>query len=72
MTGTDDMSLMTRKNVLAMLKITPSHLSKIVNGKVKGLARLTTVQLGRRQLFRQETVLNRIAKVEISPCTGAY
>lgn len=58
--------LKTRAEVLAMLKVSPGHLSKIVNGKVKGLPRLRPVNIGRRQLFREETVNKWLAEVEES------
>ena len=58
------MGLMTRKEVIDRLRITPGHFSKITNGKVKGLPHLPCVQLGRRQLFREESVNEWIVKVK--------
>lgn len=62
------MGLLTRREVIDRLRITPGHFSKIVNGKVHGTPVLPSVKLGRRQLFREQTVEDWIAKVEAQSC----
>jgi hypothetical protein len=56
--------ILTRGEVMSILRVKPSHLSKIVNGKVKGVPRLIALQIGRKQLFRSETVRAWILEVE--------
>lgn len=56
--------LLTREETMERLRVKPAHFSKLVNGKVKGLPLLPCVQLGRRQLFREEAVQQWIIDVE--------
>jgi hypothetical protein len=62
--------LLTRTEAIELLRVTPSHLSKIVNGKVKHLPRLPVVNLGRRQLFRRSSLELWILEVEALSCNG--
>jgi hypothetical protein len=64
------MALLTRSEVIVRLRVTPGHFSKIVNGKVKGLPRLPAVLLGRRQLFREETIDAWLREVEALSCNA--
>jgi hypothetical protein len=54
------------------LRLKAAHFSKLVNGKVKGLPPLPVVQIGRRQLFREESVQQWILDVEkMNKCSTA-
>jgi len=50
------MSILTREETMARLRLKPAHFSKLVNGRIKGLPPLACLRIGRRQLFRDETV----------------
>jgi len=56
--------LLTREEAMTRLRLKPAFFSKIVNGKVKGLPRLPAVVIGRRQLFRDESLDKWILEVE--------
>lgn len=56
---------------MELLRLKPAHFSKVTNGKVKGLPKLACVRIGRRQLFREETLLNWILEVEKQSCNEA-
>lgn len=54
------------------LRLKAAHFSKLVNGKVKSLPPLPVVQIGRRQLFREESVQQWIIDVEkMKKCSAA-
>jgi len=57
-------SLLTKAETMLILRLKPSHFSKLVNGKVKGMPPLPKVQIGRRQLFRPQAVYQWIIDVE--------
>jgi hypothetical protein len=61
--------LLTREETIVRLRLKPAHFSKIVNGKVKGLPALPCVRLGRRLLFREETIDKWIVDVEAASCS---
>jgi hypothetical protein len=63
--------LLTREEAMERLRLKPAHFSKVANGKVKGLPKLACVRIGRRQLFREETVHNWIIEVERLSCNEA-
>jgi hypothetical protein len=63
------MKLLTRKEAIERLRVTPSHFSKITNGKIVGLPLLPTVRIGRRQLVRDETLDDWILSVEAQRCS---
>jgi len=63
--------LLTREEAMARLRLKAAFFSKITNGKVKGLPTLTSVRIGRRQLFREETLNQWIIDVESRSCNGA-
>jgi hypothetical protein len=48
----------------AYLRCSRAHLSNIVNGKVHGIPRLPTVRIGRRILFRRESLELWLQEVE--------
>jgi hypothetical protein len=58
------MALRTREEAIDRLRLKPAHFSKVVNGKVKGLPPLPCVRIGRRQLFRDETIDQWVLDVE--------
>lgn len=60
--------LMTREETMERLRLKASHFSKLVNGHIKGLPPLPVVQIGRRQLFRRDSVEQWIIDVEASAC----
>ena len=60
--------LLTREEAMDLLRLKPSHFSKVVNGKIKRLPRLPAVLIGRRQLFRSESLKRWIKEVEDQGC----
>jgi hypothetical protein len=66
------MALLTRKEAMNRLRLRSSHFSKLVNGKIKGLPQLKAVKIGRRQLFREETIEQWIVDVEGGSCSAAH
>ena len=48
----------------ALVRCSRAHLSNIVNGKVRGIPRLPTVRIGRRVLFRRESLESWLQQVE--------
>jgi len=48
----------------ALVRCSRAHLSNIVNGKVHGIPRLPTVRIGRRVLFRRESLEQWLQQVE--------
>ena len=66
-----DRRLFTRKEAMDRLRLKPAHFSKVASGKVKGLPKLACVRIGRRQLFREETINRWIIAVEEQSCNGA-
>ena len=40
----------------ALIRCSRAHLSNIVNGKIRGIPRLPAVRIGRRVLFRRESL----------------
>jgi hypothetical protein len=57
-------NLWTRKEAIMLLRLSPSHFSKVVNGKVKGLPTLPVIHIGRRQLFQRASLDQWIKEVE--------
>jgi hypothetical protein len=64
--------LFTREEAMGRLRLKPAHFSKVANGKVRGLPKLACVRIGRRQLFREETIERWIVEVEAQSCNGAH
>jgi hypothetical protein len=48
----------------ALVRCSRAHLSNIANGKVRGIPRLPTVRIGRRVLFRRESLDLWLQEVE--------
>lgn len=63
--------LLTREEAMARLRLKPAHFSKVASGKVKGLPKLACVRIGRRQLFREQTLAAWIIEVETLSCKEA-
>jgi hypothetical protein len=63
--------LLDRTEAMNRLHLKASHFSKIVNGKIKGLPQLKHVRLGRKLLFREESLSDWIAEVEGLSCSAA-
>jgi len=58
---------------MELLRLKAAHFSKLVNGKLKGIPRLHCLRIGRRQVFREETVQQWIINVEkTGKCKGAH
>jgi hypothetical protein len=57
---------------MARLRLKAAHFSKLVDGKVKGLPPLPCVQIGRRQLFREESVQQWIDVEKTRKCSVAH
>lgn len=64
------MALLTREEAMARLRLKPAFFSKVASGKVKGLPALACVRIGRRQLFREETIDRWILDVEANSCSA--
>ena len=63
--------LLTRQEAMERLRLKPAHFSKVASGKVKGLPQLASVRIGRRQLFRVETLDRWVVQVEKLSCNEA-
>src|SRR5262252_1246662 len=48
----------------ALVRCSRAHLSNVVNGKVHGIPRLPTVRIGRRVLFRRESLESWLQQIE--------
>lgn len=48
----------------ALVRCSRAHLSNVVNGKVHGIPRLPAVRIGRRVLFRRESLERWLQQVE--------
>ena len=48
----------------ALVRCSRAHLSNVVNGKVHGVPRLPAVRIGRRVLFRRESLERWLQQVE--------
>ena len=48
----------------ALMRCSRAHLSNVINGKVRGIPRLPTVRIGRRVLFRRESLEVWLQQVE--------
>jgi len=49
-----DLELLTLKEVARELRCSKAHVSNVVNGRVRGVAPLTHIAVGRRKLVRRE------------------
>jgi hypothetical protein len=52
-TGSES-KVLTIEDVAAILRCSKAHVSNVLNGKVRGLPRLTHFSMGRRKLVRRE------------------
>lgn len=57
--------LLTINEVASFLRCSKSHVSKILNGKVRGTPPLAAVRLGRRLLVRRETLQEWLLVLDI-------
>jgi excisionase family DNA binding protein len=48
----------------ALVRCSRAHLSNVVNGKVHGIPRLPAVRIGRRVLFRRESLESWLQQIE--------
>jgi MarR-like DNA-binding transcriptional regulator SgrR of sgrS sRNA len=51
---TDKSQVLTINDVATILHCSKAHVSNVLNGKVRGLPRLTHFAMGRRKLVRRE------------------
>jgi hypothetical protein len=54
MDTSDERKVLTIEDVAAILRCSKAHVSNVLNGKVRGLPRLTHFSMGRRKLVRRE------------------
>ncbi len=65
--------LLDRLEAMERLRLKPAHFSKVVSRKIKGLPPVACVRIGRRQLFRLDTLEGWTIEVEaISACKKAH
>jgi hypothetical protein len=69
---TENGLLLTREEAMKSLRLKSSHFSKVVNGKIKGLPRLPAVLIGRRQLFKPQSLQQWIQEVEERGCRQVH
>ena len=50
----------------ALVRCSRAHLSNVVNGKVHGIPRLPAVRIGRRVLFRRESLEAWLQQIELT------
>jgi excisionase family DNA binding protein len=55
----------------ALVRCSRAHLCNIVNGKIRGIPRLPSVRIGRRVLFRRESLEQWLQQVESASPTRA-
>lgn len=55
---------LTCDEVKRHLRCSKGHLSKIINGHVKGVPSLPVIRLGRRVIVQEQTFVNWIREVE--------
>lgn len=67
LTTANDFEILTIKDVADILQCSKAHVSNVMNGKVRGLPRLTHFALGRRKLVRREW-LNRWMEANRREC----
>jgi len=56
--------ILTLAEAASFLRCSKSHLSNILNGKVQGIPPLPTVRVGRRVVFRRESLEEWVQEVE--------
>jgi len=49
-----------------LVRCSRAHLCNIVHGKVRGIPRLPTVRIGRRVLFRRESLEQWLREIEVT------
>ena len=49
-------SVMTLKQAASYLQVSKAHLSNVINGKVRGVAPVRSIRLGRRILIKREWI----------------
>lgn len=63
------MELLTRTEAMQILKLKPSHFSKLINGYIHSVPPIPFIRIGRRQLFRREALERWILEIE-QGCNG--
>jgi predicted DNA-binding transcriptional regulator AlpA len=58
------MEVLTRREVLQYLKISPATLCAIINNRKSGLPPFPVIRVGRRQLFRKDAIEQWLLEVE--------
>lgn len=56
MTPNTDRQLLTLREVAATLRVSKAHVSKLVNGRVRGTPPLPAARLGRRIIVRKDSL----------------
>ena len=57
-------AVMTMEEGASLIRCSKAHMSHVLNGKVKGLPRLPSIQIGRRRLIRRESLLKWLEAFE--------
>jgi excisionase family DNA binding protein len=63
-------NVLTCGELAKRLKCSKSHVSKLINGKVKGVPPLKTARIGRRPLVIEATLEQWLRDREAQPCNG--
>jgi excisionase family DNA binding protein len=56
--------ILTVKEAALMLRCSKAHLCNVVNGKVTGVPHLPAVRIGRRMLFRRDSLEQWLREIE--------
>ena len=54
----DTSNVLTVKEIAEILRCSKAHVSNVLNGRVRGLPRLTHLNVGRRRLVRKEWLVD--------------
>lgn len=58
------MELLTSREAAQLLRLSRAHLTHVLQGKVRGLPPLPSVQIGRRRLIRRIALLKWVEQIE--------
>ena len=56
--------IMTSEEAAQELRCSRAHITHLAQGTVRGVPRLPSIRMGRRRLFRRESLRNWVAEVE--------
>ena len=61
---TDRQRILTFSEAAAFLRFSKSHLSNVLNSKVRGIPPMPNIRVGRRVLFRRESLEQWLSNME--------